>query len=76
MLKNLKNVSEKREKRIFLIHMKFEKSINSFKMKKKDRSPDYLWGSTFFWWFVNNFLTLLLCKIYVFDIFNIVDFFF
>ena len=49
MLKNLKNVSEKREKRIFLIHMKFEKSINSFKMKKKDRSPDYLWGSTFFW---------------------------
>ena len=32
-------------------------------------------GQLFFLQFVNNFSTLLLCKIYVFDIFNIVEFF-
>ena len=39
--------------------MDSDKSMNPFKMKK-DRSPDS---------------ALLLCKIFVFDIFNIVDYF-
>ena len=28
--------------------MDSEKSINSFEMKKKNRSPDYLWENYFF----------------------------
>ena len=49
--------------------MDSEKLINSFEIKK-DRSLDYLCAYYFFWKFVNNFLVLLLYKIYVFDIFN------
>ena len=52
------------------------KSINSFGMEKKDRPPDYYsWDSYFFRQFVNNFSALLLCIIYIFDLFNMVDFF-
>ena len=53
--------------------MTSEKSINAFEMKK-DRLPDYLWDNISFWQFVYN-LSLLLCKIYVFDFFNMVNFF-
>ena len=39
-----------------------------------DRSPNYL-RDNFNFLIFNNFSPLLLCKIYVFDIFNIVNFF-
>ena len=39
-----------------------KKPINSFEIKKKDKSPDYLWDN-FFRLFFNNFWELLLCKI-------------
>ena len=51
--------------------MDSEKSNN---WKKKDRSRNYLW-EYFFRKFVNNFSALLLWIIYVFGIFNMVDFF-
>ena len=40
--------------------------------EKKEGPPDHLWNN-FLWQFVNNFSALLLCKIYVFDIFDMVD---
>ena len=66
MFKNVKKIEK--------IHMDSEKSINSFKIKK-DRSPDYLCDNDLFQHFLNNFSSLLLCKIYIFDFFNMVDFF-
>ena len=53
--------------------MNYEKSINSFEIKK-DSLPYYFLANFFFIIF-NNILTLLLCKINVFDIFNIDVFF-
>ena len=49
--------------------MYFEKSISSLKIKK-DRSTDQILDNFCFNHFVNNFLTLLLCKITNLDIFN------
>ena len=54
--------------------MDSNKITNSLKWKK-DRSPEYLWDNYFFWHFLNNLSALLLCKIYVFYFFNMVDFF-
>ena len=61
-------------KKIEKIHMDSEKLINSLE-KKKVRSPDCLWDNNFCLHFKNNFSPLLLWKIYVFDIFNMIDFF-
>ena len=41
---------------------------------KKNTLPDYLWDDYFFLQFVNNFSTLLLCKINFLDIVGIGDF--
>ena len=40
-----------------------------------DKSPDYLWDNCFFVQFVVNFSPILWWQIYVFGIFNMVDFF-
>ena len=53
--------------------MDSEKLINSFEIDNRI-SPLVIYGNIFFLLIVNNFLTLLLWEIYVFDIFNIVDF--
>ena len=37
----------KNVKKIEKIHMDSEKLINSFEMKRKDRSPGYLWDNFF-----------------------------
>ena len=60
-------------KKIEKIHVDSKKSINSLTIIKQS-SPGYLWEYYFFRQFVNNFSALLLCKKYVFDIFNMVDF--
>ena len=56
--------------------MHSKKSTNSFE-KKKRRGNLIIHGTIFFFFgqFVNNFSALLLCKIYVFDFFNMVNFF-
>ena len=51
--------------------MDFGKLINSLVIQK----PGYLWDSDFFLLFSNDFLPLLLSKIYVFNICNVVVFF-
>ena len=61
-------------KEIETIHMDSEKSINSFEIIKSDRLPIFLLDN-FFCQSVDKFSILLLCKINVFRIFNIVDFF-
>ena len=53
--------------------MNAEKLINLFEIKKGKVTSLFL--GQFFLQFFNNFSTLLLCKIYVFAIFNIVHFF-
>ena len=50
-----------------------EKSITSFEMKKMVGYLIIYW--TFFNPFIKDFLTLLLCKINILDIFDIGDFF-
>ena len=65
----LKNV-----KKIEKIHMDSEKSINSF-LIKNDRLSDYLLNNYFVNEFINNFSTLLFCKINVLDFFDSGDFF-
>ena len=45
-------------------------SVNSFKIRKKDTSPDYLWDKYYFWQFLYYLSILVFCKKYVFDIFN------
>ena len=52
--------------------MDSKKLINLFEIKK-NRSPHYLWDH--FSNNLNNFSTLSLPKIYIFDIFDMVDFF-
>ena len=64
----------KNRNKIEKIRMDSEKSINSFKIKQ-DRLPAYLLNNYFFCQFVNNFQTLLLCKINVLDFFDMSDFF-
>ena len=52
------------------------KNLINWFVIKKDRSPDYLCNNHFFGQFFNNFSALLLlCKLYIFDFFNTVDFF-
>ena len=53
--------------------MDSEKSINSFEIKM-DRLPDYLLNNYFVYQFVKNFFALL-CKINLFDFFDMADFF-
>ena len=57
-------------KQIEIINIDFEKLIDSFEIKKKNRLPGYLLGN-FLYRFVNSFLR----GYYVLDIFDMVDFF-
>ena len=41
--------------------MEYNKSINSFEMKQR-MSPYWI---IIFWWFFDNFLALLLCKMFL-----------
>ena len=52
--------------------MDSDKSITLFEMKK-DRFPDYIFNNYFFDLFVNNFSSLLLCKINFLDSFDMGD---
>ena len=57
--------------RLFQIQMDSTKSINSFEKK----IHLIIYGTIFFWQFVNNFSALLLWKIYFFHFFNVINFF-
>ena len=50
--------------------------INKFIWNEMDRLLDYSLGNYIFYHFVNNISALLLSKINIFEIFNLVDFFF
>ena len=54
--------------------MNSEKSINLFEIEKGYATLLFM-GQLFFLQFLNNFPALLSCKICVFDMLNIVDFF-
>lgn len=54
---------------------RFRKNESIYSEIKRNRFYDYFMKNNFFYKFVNNFLTLLLCKIYVLDICKIVYFF-
>ena len=51
--------------------MDSEKLINAFEIKRAEVT--WLFMGQFFLPFVDNFLRLLLCKIYIFNIFSMVD---
>ena len=66
----------KNGKKIEKLHIDIEKLINSFEMEESTAHL-VIYGRIIFFFlnFLNNFLAVLLYKIYVFDIDSIVDFF-
>ena len=49
--------------------------MDEFILNKKRIGRLIIYGTIIFcWYFFNNFLTLLLCKMYVFDVLNMVDY--
>ena len=55
--------------------MDSEKSMNSFEKKRNIYGHFIIYGPILFLQFPYNFSAFLLCKIYLFEIFNMVDFF-
>ena len=66
-LRSLWKIFEKEKKILKFIRILKDKRKDKRNIKKKDRSPDYLWDTYSFRQFVNNFSALLLCKIHVFN---------